>query len=96
MDMKEEYSARYRLGERFQAVARRESRVWYLGKPSPRCSHASTRRSAEADLNSSSWQAVVKQWKRYVDRAASKVITFFGVAWVAAFARRGAIPAAKR
>ena len=66
---------------------------------SARFSRASTdvrNQPDEADPNTSSWQAVVKQWKRYVDRAASKVITFFGVAWVAAFARRGAIPAAKR
>jgi quinol monooxygenase YgiN len=54
-----------------------------------------------AHLASASWQAVKKQWNQYFDPKPAKIkfagtgtIDFFGVKRIAAFARKGSIPAA--
>jgi quinol monooxygenase YgiN len=49
-----------------------------------------------AHLNSSSWKRVTAEWTRYFTGTASTGIKFFGVKRLAAFARRGAIPLARR
>jgi quinol monooxygenase YgiN len=48
-------------------------------------------RALNAHLNSSSWQAVVKNWPRYFEGASAKSSKFFNVKRLAAFARPGAI-----
>jgi quinol monooxygenase YgiN len=55
-----------------------------------------TKRALKAHLESKSWQAVVAQWPEFFDGPSSKAIKFFGVHRIAAFAREGAIPTARR
>ncbi|MGE0442801.1 MAG: putative quinol monooxygenase [Gemmatimonadales bacterium] len=48
-----------------------------------------------AHLDSTSWRALVANWDTYFE-GSSKKIAFFSAKRIGAFARRGAIPAAKR
>jgi quinol monooxygenase YgiN len=49
----------------------------------------------DAHLNSRSWKNIEKEWTRYFSGPSSASIRFFGVKRIGAFARPGAIPAAK-
>jgi quinol monooxygenase YgiN len=49
-----------------------------------------------AHLQSKSWNNVEKEWTRYFVGRSWASIKFFGVKPIAGFARRGAIPVAKR
>jgi quinol monooxygenase YgiN len=50
----------------------------------------------EAHLASQSWEAVLTQWTRFFEGTYPKAVKFFGVERIAAFAREGAIPTARR
>lgn len=50
----------------------------------------------EKHLNSSSWQRVQQDWRTYFEGTVRGGVKFFGVERISAFARPGAIPAAKR